>query len=172
MTGTRRLQVFPVLWLTVIWVLLWGDVTVANALSGLVVSVAVLTVFPLPRLIVGVRVRPVRLVLLALRFLGDVVVASMQVAWFAVRPRPVPRSSVVTVPLRSRNELFQTVVGEMMSLVPGSLVVDLDVDSGRLSMHVLNVETPRDADVFRAQVLDLESRVLAALAADPRKEVA
>jgi multicomponent Na+:H+ antiporter subunit E len=77
----------------------------------------------------------------------------------------VPRASVVTTQLRSRNELFQTMVAEMMSLVPGSLVVDLDPGTGRVSMHVLDVETATEAEAFRRRVLDQERRVLAALSA-------
>ena len=142
-----------------------GEITVANLLAGAVMGAVVLTVLPMPRVIVGVRLHPARFVVLFVRFLRDVVVASFQVAWLTVRPREVPRSSVVTIQLRSRNELFQTVVGEMMSLVPGSLVVDLDAETGRLSMHLLDVETRRQADDFRRRVLDQEQRVLQALAA-------
>lgn len=167
MSPSARLQPFPILWLTTIWVLLWGDLSVFNVLSGLVLAVVVLLAFPLPRIIVGVRLRPAAFAVLVVRFVVDIVVASMQVAWLTVRPRRVPRSSVVTVQLRSRDELLQTVVGEMMSLVPGSLVVDLDADRGRLSMHVLGVETREQADAFRAVVLAQEARVLRALADDP-----
>jgi multicomponent Na+:H+ antiporter subunit E len=158
---------FSLTWLVVVWVVLWGEITAANVLAGLALGTLVLTVLPLPRVIVGVRLRPLRFLLLATQFLRDVIVASGGVAWLAVRPGKVPRSSVVTIQLRSRNELFQTVVGEMMSLVPGSLVVDLDSEAGRLSMHVLDVETRDQADAFRRRVLAQEDRVLNALAAGP-----
>ncbi len=162
---------FAWLWLTIAWVIMWGEVTVANVLAGIIVGAIVLTVLPLPRVIVGVRVHPGRFVAVFLRFLRDVVVASFHVAWLTVRPGDVPRSSVVTVQLRSRNELFQTIVGEMMSLVPGSLVVDLDAEAGRLSMHVLDVETPEQADRFRRRVLAQEHRVLQALASKAGADV-
>ena len=49
-TGTRRrtLQWPVLLWLTVVWTLLWGDLSVFNVLSGLVVAIVVCQVFPLP----------------------------------------------------------------------------------------------------------------------------
>ncbi len=157
-------QRFSLLWLTTVWVLLWGQLSVANVVSGVILGAVVLTVFPLPRVTVGVRLRPVRFLRLLGRFLLDVIVASLHVAWLTVRPGPVPRSSVVTIQLRSRNELFETIVAEMQTLVPGSLAVDLDARNGRLSMHALEVATPEQAEAFRRAVLDQEARVLAALA--------
>jgi multicomponent Na+:H+ antiporter subunit E len=140
-------------------------VSFANVLGGMALAAALLVLLRMPPLVIGVRVRPVAAVVLVVRFLLDVVIASFQVAWLAVRPGPVPRASVVTTQLRSRNELFQTMVAEMMSLVPGSLVVDLDPGTGRVSMHVLDVETATEAEAFRRRVLDQERRVLAALSA-------
>jgi multicomponent Na+:H+ antiporter subunit E len=166
-----RRQPFAWLWLTVAWTLMWGTVSAANVLAGMVVAAVMLAVLPMPRVVVGVRVHPWATLVLVLRFLVDVVVASFHVAWLAVRPGRPPRASVVTTRLRSGNELFQTLVSEMMSLVPGSLVVDLDPDSRALSMHVLDVETPEQADAFRRRVLDQERRVLAALAESPDGDV-
>jgi multicomponent Na+:H+ antiporter subunit E len=163
----RRLQPFPLGWLTAVWVLLWGDLSPGNVLAGLALAAAILVALPLPRIVVGIRVRPWPFVVLVTRFLADVVVASCQVAWLTVRPRPVPPSSVVTVQLRTRDELFATLVGEMMSLVPGSLIVDLDGRTGHLSMHVLDVATPDQAEAFRRSVLEQEERLLRALAARP-----
>jgi multicomponent Na+:H+ antiporter subunit E len=160
-------QVGPVLAGTVVWVLLWGHLSVANVLAGIVLSTAIVVLFPLPPLVIGVRVRPVRLLLLTGRFLFDVVSASLQVAWMALRPKPPPRSSVVTTQLCTRNQLFQTIIGEMLTLVPGSLVVDLDGEAGLISLHVFAVENEEQAANHRADVLALEERVLAALAADP-----
>jgi multicomponent Na+:H+ antiporter subunit E len=157
-------------WLTVAWVVMWGNLSWANVAGGLLVGALLLTVLPMPPISIGVRVHPLRALVLVLRFLLDVVVASFHVAWLAVRPGRVPRASVITTELHSRNELFQTVTAEMMSLVPGSLVIDLDPGTGRLSMHVLDVETPAQAEAFRARVLAQERRVLAALSA-PRDPV-
>ena len=160
-------QVVPALGGAAVWVLLWGNVSVANVAGGFVLSWLIIVVFPLPPLTVGVRVRPVRLLRLLVRFGYDIVRASLHVSWLAFRPQSPPRSSVVTTQLTTRNQLFQTIVGEMLSLVPGSLVVDIDGDAGLISLHVLGVETERQAAQHRVDVLALEQRVLRALAADP-----
>ncbi|HET8617169.1 MAG TPA: Na+/H+ antiporter subunit E [Actinomycetales bacterium] len=160
-------QVLGALGGAVVWVLLWGNVSVANVVAGFLLSLLIVVVFPLPPLTVGVRVRPLRLLRLVVRFAYDVIRASLHVSWLAFRPQRPPRSSVVTTQLTTRNQLFQTIVGEMLSLVPGSLVVDIDGEAGLISLHVLDVGTPAQAAQHRADVLALEQRVLAALAADP-----
>lgn len=165
MKRERRVQPVPLLVLASVWVLLWGNLTVANVLSGLVLGALVLVVFPLPRLIVGIRVRPVPFVVLTATFLTHLVTASVQVAWLAVRPGSYPRNSVLVVQLEGREELFQTVVAEMTSLVPGSIVIDLDADNGRLALHVLGADTPEKVAQMRSNTLRLERRVHAALAA-------
>jgi multicomponent Na+:H+ antiporter subunit E len=163
----RSITPVGVIWLTVVWIMLWGNVSFANVIGGLVVALLVLAIFPLPRLIVGVKLRPVAFVALLARFLFDVVKASMHIAWVAVRPQPVPHSSVMVVQLVGREELFQTIVGLMVSLVPGSLVVDLDSRRGLLALHYFGVSDERKLEAARADVLALEQRVLKALAADP-----
>jgi multicomponent Na+:H+ antiporter subunit E len=166
----RSITPVGVIWLTVVWIMLWGNISFANVIGGLVVALLVLAIFPLPRLIVGVKVRPIAFVTLLVRFLFDVVKASVHIAWVAVRPRAVPQSSVMVVQLVGREELFQTIVGLMVSLVPGSLVVDLDSRRRLLALHYFGVSDERKLEAARADVLALEQRVLKALAADPAEE--
>ncbi|HEX5511684.1 MAG TPA: Na+/H+ antiporter subunit E [Actinomycetales bacterium] len=170
MIQRRSITPVGVIWLTVVWIMLWGNISFANVIGGLVVALLVLAIFPLPRLIVGVKVRPIAFVTLLVRFLFDVVKASVHIAWVAVRPRAVPQSSVMVVQLVGREELFQTIVGLMVSLVPGSLVVDLDSRRGLLALHYFGVSDERKLESARADVLALEQRVLKALAADPAEE--
>jgi multicomponent Na+:H+ antiporter subunit E len=160
----ERVQPFPLLWLTVVWTALWRDVSVGNVLAGALLGAFVLVLFPLPRLVVDLRVRPAAFVVLLARFLADVVRASLQVAWRAVGPGTVPPGSIVTVQLRSRDELFQTVTAQLVSLVPGSVVVELDSPRGLLSVHAFAAGTPAEVALARANVLAQEDRVLRALA--------
>jgi multicomponent Na+:H+ antiporter subunit E len=162
-----RIQWTAALWLTAVWVLLWGNVSWANVLAGAALAVFVLVVFPLPSLAVGVTVRPVALVVLLSRFFADMATASVQVAWRALGPGPPVRGLVVDMHLRSRNELFQTITAEMVALVPGSIVIDLEPSSGTLTLHVFDVGTRKEAERTRRRVLAQEARVLRALDPDP-----
>jgi multicomponent Na+:H+ antiporter subunit E len=162
----RNLQLSAVVWLTVVWVALWGDLSFANVLGGLVVALAVCLLFPLPRLRMRLHVRPLRLGLLILRFLGDVVVASAQVAWTTLQFHRRPRNAVIEVNLRVASDFVLTVVAEMVSLVPGSLVVEARRSTHTLFLHVLDAKDQAGVDRMRAQVLDLERRVVLAFGAD------
>lgn len=158
----------PLLWLTLVWVLLWGNVSVANVLSGLVLASLVVVAFPLPRLRAGIVLRPWPFVVLVSRFFLDLVVASVQIAAVAFRPGPPPRGMVVDMHLRGDSELLQTLTAEMTALVPGSVVIDLEADSRRLTLHVFDASTREQAERTRRRVLAQEARVLRALDPDPQ----
>ena len=70
-------------------------------------------------------VRPIPFVVLWGRFAFDVVVASFQVAWYTVRPQPTT-GVAIDMPLRTDNEMLQVLTCELISLVPGTTVIDLD----------------------------------------------
>ena len=155
-------------WLAVVWVALWGDLSWANVLAGIALGIVVSIVFPLPHVDEGSRVRPVALLVGVLRTAVDIVVASVQVAWLAVRPGPPPRSSMVAVPLHTTSDLYLALVAEIMSLIPGSLLVEVRRETGTLYVHALDVVTDEDVERFRRRMTDLELRVLRALA--PREQ--
>lgn len=163
----ERVQWLPLTWLTAVWVLLWGNVSVANVLSGIAVAMLVLVAFPLPRMNVGITIRPAAFAVLLGRFAFDLVRASVQVAWVAFRPGPPPRGMVVDMRLRGSNELLQTITSEMVALVPGSVVIDLEPDAKRLTLHVFDASTREEAERTRRRVLRQEARVLRALDPDP-----
>jgi multicomponent Na+:H+ antiporter subunit E len=156
----------PVLaWLTAVWVALWGDLSAANVLGGLAVALVVCLVFPLPPLQMGLHVRAGWLGWLVVKFLGDVVAASAQVAWVTLRLRP-PRNAVIEVDLRTHSDFVLTVVAEMVSLVPGSLVVEARRSTHTLFLHVLDAGDMAGVETMRAQVLALERRVVLAFGAE------
>jgi multicomponent Na+:H+ antiporter subunit E len=165
-TGLRGLHWPAVLWLTAVWVALWGDISAANVLGGLGVALAVSLVFPLPQLGMRLHVRPLRLGWLILRFLADVVVASAQVTWTTLQFHRQPRNAVIEVDLRTQSDFVLTVVAELVSLVPGSLVVEARRSTHTLFLHVLDARDQAGVDKMRAQVFSLERRVVLAFGAE------
>lgn len=163
----RRGSPLSVLWLTLVWVLLWGTFDALTVVGGVLVSLAVLAFFPLPRVPVRLRVRPFATLVLTSRFLYDLVVASFHVAWLTVRPGEPVRGVVMDLQLAGDDELLQTITAEMVALVPGTVVIDLDPLQRLLTLHALQVSTPREAQLVRRRVLAQEARVLRALHPDP-----
>ncbi len=162
----QRLRLPTLAWLTLVWVALWGEVSVFNLVSGLLVAIAVGLVFPLPRLGMHLRVRPLRLAWLVLHFLGDVVVASAQVAWTTLQFGRQPVNAVIEVDLRTHSDFVLTVVAEMVSLVPGSLVVEARRATHTLFLHVLDARDQTGVDKMLVQVFALERRVVLAFGAE------
>lgn len=169
----RRPRAFhPILvgWLTVVWVLLWSDLSAANVISGVVVAVVVTTVLPLNPVPFHPQVRPWGMLVLITRFAWDVVVASAQVAAVALRPGRVPHGAVIRVRLRSHSDVVLTTTAGLCSLVPGSVIVEAHRMTGTLYVHILDVERVGGLEAARRAVLDQELRVLHAIA--PAEEIA
>lgn len=151
--------------LAVVWILLWGVLTPTAAVGGFLLGLVVVLVFPLPRLSLGVRIRPWPLLVLIGYFLVDLVKASVHVAISASTPWIRPQGRILTVPLRSDHDLFGVLTAELTALVPGSIVIDLDTSRREMVVHVFD-ESAGDDAAFRAQVAAQEARVLRALARD------
>lgn len=162
-TALRRNRIVAVTGLTGVWMLLWGTLSWANLISGLVLSVVLLAVFPLPPVTFAGRIRPVPLARFWVRFLRDLVVASAQIAWLAVRIGHPPLSAIIAVQLRVNTDLNLTLTAEALSLVPGSLILEADRTTGTLYVHVIGVRSREEVERFRQGVLDLEARIVAAI---------
>jgi len=159
----RSLQLPMLAWLTVVWVALWGDLSVLTVVGGFLVATVGCLVFPLPPLRLDVRIRLLPLLWLVVRFAADVVVSSVQVAWVVLRPSRPLRNAVVEVNLRTPSDFVLTVVAEMTCLIPGSLVVEARRSTHTLFLHVLDVGDRAGAERFRTSVLAQEARVVRAL---------
>ncbi|MEG3636946.1 Na+/H+ antiporter subunit E [Micromonospora palythoicola] len=162
-TARRRNQVVAVTALVAVWVLLWGTLSWANIIGGLVVAAVLLAVFPLPPVTFAGRLRPLPLLRFWLRFLRDLVVASAQVAWLAVRVGHTPRSAIIAARLRVNTDLNLTLTAEALSLLPGSLILEADRRTGTLYIHVLGVTSRDEVERFRRGVLELEARIIEAI---------
>ena len=147
--------------LVLVWMALWGSASLIVILIGLVVSAVILLLVPLPTMVFRFGVHPWRTLVLIGRFLWDVVVASIQVGWLALRPR-MPQPEVTTVRLAGDSDLIEALTALAVSLVPGSLIVDADAETRTLTIHVLDAER-RTMQSFGEQVLAQERRIRLAL---------
>jgi multicomponent Na+:H+ antiporter subunit E len=161
--GSIWRQVPLLLWLVVLWLFLWDQVSVLSIVTGLILALVVTRVFYLPPVELSGRVNPLGLVVFIGHFLFDLVRASFQVAWLAVDPRRVPTSSIVAVQLSTKSDLSLTLTALAVSLVPGSLVVEADRQDDILYLHVLDTETAADVEKARTGVLAVEDRIVRAI---------
>lgn len=167
-TATQRVfSRWPfMIWLALVWVFLWGDWSWANIIAGFAVAMFLLTITPMPPSGWEGRLWLPGLVILVVKFLWDVAVASFQIAIQAIRFGYYPRPGVVRVKLRSNSDVFLTITSQLCCLVPGSLTVEAHRLSGTLYMHVFDIPQMGGAEAARKVVLDQEKRILYAFATD------
>ncbi|MGH3706311.1 MAG: Na+/H+ antiporter subunit E [Agromyces sp.] len=149
--------------LVFLWVFLWDQVTVLTVVTGILLAIGVTRVLYLPPVLLSGRFNPWRGLLLGLRMMFDVTVASLQVAWLAIDPRWKPMNSIIAVQLLTRSDLVTTLTAEAISVVPGTVVVDIDRERGLLYLHALGTRTAADIDRVRTAVLGTEERIVLAI---------
>ncbi len=157
-----RHQLPLLIWLVVVWNLLWGTWSWANLISGTLLALVVTTVLPLPPVVGSAVVRPGPFLVFLGRFLLDLVTSAAQVAWLTITPGGIRRSAIIRVQLRTDSDLLMTIVTEAVTLVPGSMVIDLDRERRILAVHVLQVRDAAAVERQRADVLAQEDRVVRA----------
>ena len=147
-----------VAWLTVLWVLLWGQITIANVASGLVIAVVVVTLAGLPRVARGDDENAARVSLLhTLYFIGFVlyklVEANLVLAWEIVTPTNRINVGVVRVPLRTESDVAMMVVANVITLTPGTFTFEVKGSPPVLYVNVLHLHA---LDHVRDDLLQIE----------------
>lgn len=165
-----RLHELPLLvGLVLLWMMLWQEASLLSLVSGVIVAILTMRVFYLPPVELAGRFN----MWWALRYLGhfltQVAIASWQVAWLSVRPGPPPKTSIIAVPLRTRSDFILTLVGMTISLIPGSLVAEVDRYRSTLFLHVLNTPSETEILAMRREVSRIERLLI--LAIGSREEV-
>lgn len=145
--------------LLVAWLALWGDVSVANVLSGLVV-VALVRLLGVGGSDDRGTIRLVPLLRFGWMVLVDLVVSTVAVAWEILTPTDSTEEAIVavTLPAGARRHLLLLIVS--VTVTPGTAVVDADADRGVLYLHLLHCDRQ---DALTAHVNRLAELACAAL---------
>ncbi|WP_411731290.1 Na+/H+ antiporter subunit E [Paeniglutamicibacter sp.] len=158
--STLRQEIPLLVGMMLVWGALWQDFAIGNLVFGLLISLLLVRVFRLPPIILSGRFNIWRAVVFIGTFLRDVTLASFEVMYLAVFRGPRTTSAVITVTLRTESDLLVTFVGHVLTLVPGSYVVEVDRSSSTLYLHVLNVNDQAGVEKARAAVLLIEERLI------------
>ena len=148
-----------VIWLTLLWVLLWGSLTFANVASGLVASVAMLAFARLPRIRTvepdqRARIDPIATIWLVVVVVYKLAEANLVLAWEIVTPRNRIHSGIIAVPLRTDSDAAMMVVANVITLTPGTVTIEAIGHPPILYVHVLHL---REIERVRTDLLHLEA---------------
>lgn len=159
----RLWQQLPLLiGLILLWMLLWGEVTLLSFLSGLVLALVIPVVFYLPPVELSGRINVWYSLVFLVTFAAEAAAGSIVVAAVAFGPK-VRHNAIVAVPLRTSSDFILTATAIAVSLVPGSHILEIDRDHATLYVHFLNTPTPESVEKQRRSVYSLERRIVLAV---------
>ena len=170
-TGRSRFRVRPaaVLSMALLWMLLWGSFSPVALIGGLLLGYVITLVFPLPPVHLSGRPHIIGCVVLFAHLVSDLVVSSWRVMRLTWGRTVEPSSAIVRTELFSDNDLYQVQVAELISLVPGTVVVEVVRSPRRLYLHVLDLEDENAIADVRKMALDTERRVLRAFGTEQER---
>lgn len=126
--------------LLVVWLLLQNSAAPGQILLGTVLAIAIPAMTNRYWNRQPDIHRPWLMVRYALRVLGDIVTANLNVAKIILSPNNALRPGFVEVPLDIRGDFPITVLASTVSLTPGTVSADVSEDRKRLLVHALHVE--------------------------------
>jgi multicomponent Na+:H+ antiporter subunit E len=148
--------------LTLVWSGLLGGITLANLVSGFIVSYLMLWLVTrgqrghdayfgkLPRLIGFI-----------VYYLWELLVSNAIIAYDVLTPTHHMKPGVIGIPIDAKTDLEITVLANLITMTPGTLSLDISPDRKTLYVHAMYI---RDPEKLRADIKEnLERRVLALL---------
>lgn len=160
------LRAWVLCWLILVWMLLWGNVSAANALSGLAVALVITLLLPLPAVPIEGRLHPISLLRLAVLIAYYLALSSAQVAWLAIKPGPPPRSAVLRAHLAIKSDLVLALTVNVLNLIPGGIVLEIDQTRRMIYVHVIDAGSDKSVQRFYRQVADVERLMIASFERD------
>jgi multicomponent Na+:H+ antiporter subunit E len=151
--------------LTALWLLAWGEASLANALSGALLAGALLVAFPpsASRSTRG-RVNPWAVARLGGYVGAQLWTSNVVMIREVLRWRSTADPGVLAHRLRHPSEHVVTVMTSVIALSPGTMTVDVDRTSSTIYVHFLFL---RDVSVARATLERLERLASEAIGPDP-----
>lgn len=176
------------LWLTVLWVMLWGEVSWANVLGGLAVAGGVVLFARLEKPSdQATYFRPVAAFVYVVTLIWQLVLSNIRLAVEILTPGDGTHTAIIAVPIRGGSDAVVNLVANSITLTPGTMTVDVwrherravDIDGdgsinettagATLYVHCIYGE---DVDAVRHQVLELEALALRAFGSEADRTLA
>jgi len=148
--------------LVTLWILAWGQLTVANVLSGIVVAGVLLLAFPRRRRPTGrVHLSAGGLVRLGAYVATQLVTSNVMMTRQILQRARTRHPGVLAHHLRQPSPQVATAMSSIIALSPGTMTVDVTGDSSVLYVHFFDLD---DIESARAALARLDRLVTNAIA--------
>ena len=147
------------IFLALVWAAITGNFAPHNVFAGFVLGFVVLF---FARRAIGSADYPRRLAQalgLGAYFLWELVLSNLRVASDVLRPKLRLRPGVIAIPLTARSDAEIVFLANLITVMPGSLSLDVSSDRQTLYLHVMHLDQP---EVLQRRVKEgFERRILA-----------
>lgn len=157
----NRLHFSYVVWITFMWCMLMGEFNWTNIIGGLALGFLIVLALPLPKSPTGLlKISWGLLIKFIFIWLWDLIVASVKVAWLALRPQDPPRTAIIRIPMRVSSELVLYFATAAYNLQPGGSVSDIDIANRMWTVHLLDVDDEASLEREIQNIITLERRMI------------
>ncbi|MFD1769713.1 Na+/H+ antiporter subunit E [Sphingobacterium suaedae] len=144
-----------------IWVALTGSMYYTNFLFGFLLGFFVLWIMNRNETDQRYFYRVPKIINFIFYFVYELIKANVQVAFDVVTPKYFFKPGIVKYPLHAKTDFEINLLTTMLSLTPGTLILDISEDKKTIYIHVMYLTDP---EKFVAQTkTGLERRLLAIL---------
>lgn len=161
-TSRWRLRPTVMIISALLWSMLWASIAPHILISGAILGWVIGVVFPLPPMHWKGRFSLVWAAYLVIRLFWDLTVSSFRLIKYAFERKVDLHAGIVRVDLLSDDDLYQVGVASMISLVPGTVVVELVRHPRRLYLHCIGLEGEDPEDAIQEMTTQVEARLLRA----------
>jgi multicomponent Na+:H+ antiporter subunit E len=161
-----------IVWLTVLWVSLWGNVSWANVLGGFVVATGVVLFARLDSASLRpTHFRPWWAMRYITTLLWKLFVSNLRLAYEILTPGDGTYTGIIAVRIRGGSDAVVNLVANSITLTPGTMTIDVKRheagDGGAVegeltagaTLYVHGMYT-RDVEAVRHEILELEALAL------------
>lgn len=154
----RIARFYMVIFLTLIWCGLSTNFTFGNIVLGLCVSLIVHSLITRQLDPLEGKIRLWRLIKLLAFTVYELIVSSVQVAWDVLTIKPMSVPAIIKIKLDCKTDIEKMLLSNLISLTPGTLVINLSDDKEYLYIHAMFA---RDIEAVKQDIKEkLEPKVM------------
>jgi multicomponent Na+:H+ antiporter subunit E len=135
--------------LSFIWVALTGSMYYSNFLFGFMLGFFILWILSRNEEDKRYFTRVPKTIGFIFFFLYEMIVANIQVAYDVITPKYFFKPGIICYPMEAKTDLEINLLSTVISMTPGTLILDVSEDKKSLFIHVMYL---KDKEQFVAQI--------------------